>query len=277
MIKGGVVQSGAVTPGDLTSWKAASVIQDAGVTAASAIAVLASASRVLGNQGVPMVVLGTATYGSNGAATLSTALAATPAITSCYGYVPANSVAAAFTAGWYYCVFSSTTAFIVYNNPTYTAGTPVIPGTPTPFVATGQGSVAGSSAAITAYSLSIPGNTLGLNGGLRVSAAWSYTSSAANKTMAINYGSASLMTQVATTTASMYGIWGIKNEGAAALQLLMAGTASGLNIPTANAVQNSGVDSTTAQSLAVVMTNATPATNNMVLGNTTVELLPSVV
>lgn len=231
---------------------------------------------ILGNQGLPMVMPGSGLMAANGVGTLTTALAGAPAITNCYAYFALNAIATGVPAGWYYTVFSTTTAFIVYNN-TYTIGTPVIPASPTPFVTTSPVSYTGASGAIAAYQLSIPGNTLGLNGGLRVSYTGSFTNSAANKTYALSYGAFSFGLGALTTDASLQALWGFKNAGATGAQFpnYGSGSSTGLILSTA-AIFGGTVDSTAAQTFAVTMTNATPATNNMVLCSTTIELLPSV-
>lgn len=232
-------------------------------------------SYVIGNSGVPFVLPGSGSMGNNGALTLTTALAAAPAITSCYVWMPAGAIVSASTAGWYYALFSSTTVAQVFNN-TYTIGTPAIPASPTAFATTGPGAYTGASSAITAYSLSIPGNMFGTNGGLRLSLAASYTNTAANKTFAATYGALSLGTQTPTTTATSAFQWGFKNAGATGVQIATAtGQATSLGAST-TALGAGTVDTTAAQTLSVVLTNSTPATNNMVLANATVEVLPSV-
>lgn len=247
-----------------------------GAVTALAVAMALGLTAVVGNQGLDMVVLGTATYGSNGAGTLTTALAATPAITKCFAYVPANSVSASFAAGWYYCVFSSTTAFVLFNNQYSGTGTLLPPASPTAFVATGQGSVAGVSSSVTAYQLSIPGNTLGLSGGLNVEFSLSYTNAAGTKTVAVSYGAMTFLSTSGTTTVALAGGWGFKNAGATNLQ-------RGKNLNTnsdtgtsANAIVSGTVDSTTNQTVAFTLTNATPASDNLVLLAGTIILLPSV-
>jgi hypothetical protein len=230
---------------------------------------------VLGNQGVPMVMPGSGLMVANGVGTLTTALAATPAITSCYAYFALNAIATGVAAGWYYTVFSTTTAFIVYNN-TYTSGTPIIPASPTAFVTTSPTSYTGASTAITAYQLSVPGNTLGINGGLRVSSSFSYTNSAATKTMTLSYGTLLLLSFGGTTSATLTAVSSFKNQGVTGLQ--MSNTLQGATSYTAatNALVSGTVDTTATQTLSSTMTNATPATNNMVQASMTVELLPSV-
>lgn len=243
------------------------------LTAADLPAVSSTGVFVLGQGNMPMIVAGSGTMGNNGALTLTTALGTTYA--NAFVWLPANAISASSVANWYYAIFSSATAATVYNN-TYGGGTPAIPGSPTPFVTTGPGAYTGASTAQTAYSLSIAGNTINLNGGLRVSLAGSYTNTAANKTFVLTYGGTAFGSAVVTTTTTLATVWGFKNTG-----ILTAQT--GLTAPNATpygtgttTFDRGTIDTSASQALAVTVTNATPATNNAVLENVTVELLPGV-
>lgn len=243
------------------------------LTAADIPNVLPTGITVLGQSGLPMIVAGSGSMGNNGALTLTTALGTT--YPNAYVYMPAAAIAAGSLAGWYYTTFSSATAGTLFNN-TYANGTPVIPASPTAFVSTGPGAYTGSSAAQTAYSLSITANTLGINGGIRASLAASYTNTAANKTFTLAYDGTTFGTAVLTTTQTLAAIWGFKNRGVANVQ-------AGLTAPSAipfgagtTALDYGAVDSTLSKNVTLVITNATPATNNAVLENITVELLPTV-
>jgi len=243
------------------------------LTAADLPAVSSTGILVLGQGNMPMIVAGSGSMGNNGALTLTTALGTTYA--NAFVWLPANAISAGSVANWYYAIFSSPTAATVYNN-TYGGGTPAIPGSPTPFVTTGPGAYTGASASLTAYSLTIGGNTININGGLRVSLAGSYTNTAANKTFALSYGGTAFGSAVVTTTTSLATVWGFKNVGSLTAQV-------GLTTPNATpygtgttAFDRGTVDTSASQTLAVTVTNATPATNNAVLENVTVELLPGV-
>lgn len=230
---------------------------------------------MLGQSNVPFVMAGSGSMGNNGALTLTTALAANPVITSCYVYLPAAAIVSGGAAGWYYAIFSSTTAATVYNN-TYTVGTPAIPASPVAFATTGPGAYTGTSTAITSYSLTVPANTLGINGALRVDAYWSYTNAAGNKTTAISFGSYAFFSAVATTTVTTAGVWGIRNMGATNIQAPLTINAAQPFGTTTTAQALGAVDTTASQSLIVPLTNATPASNNLVLMGATVEFIPGV-
>ena len=233
------------------------------------------AVTILGQSGIPMIMAGSGSMGNNGALTFTTALVTTQ-YANAYVYLPAGAIASGSAAGWYYATFAgSTTAATVFNN-TYTSGTPAIPGSPIPFVTTGPGSYTGASGVQTAYSLPIPGNTIGINGGIRVTLSGSYTSTADSKTIAAVYGATSLGSSGATTTTTMAAIWGFKNKGVTNAQIgLTVGNAQPFGTAS-NSLIYGTTDTTLSQNLDVRLTNSTPATNNVVLEQVTVELLPGV-
>lgn len=124
--------------------------------------------------------------------------------TQSFGYFAANQINGLNPAGWYYVEMTSTTIGRVWNN-RYITGNPSqhIPGaaarvgfvTQQNYVitATADVSIAGPDALI-------PGNCLGKNGGGSIEAMWSYTSSAAQKTLSIMYGGTSLCVQAVTAS-----------------------------------------------------------------------------
>lgn len=233
------------------------------------------ASTVMGSANLPMIVVGSGNMGNNGALTLTTALSRTYA--SAYVLLPAGAIDTGIPAAatWYYATFSSASAATVFNN-IYSTGTPVIPASPTAFVSTGPGAYTGSSSAQAAYTLSVAANTLGINGGVRATFTASYTNTASAKTFTLMYGGTTFGSVVPTATTTLGLIWGFKNRGATNSQV-------NLTIPTqapfGNAASNldyGTIDSTQAQNLTFNITNSTPATNNALLEQITVELLPSV-
>jgi len=115
--------------------------------------------------GIPFVMASSGTMGNNGALSGLTAVAAT--YPAAYVYLPANAISAGSAAGWYYAVFSSTTAATVYNN-TYTSGVPTVPGSPTAFATTGPGAYTQTTGVyIPGPQMLLTGNAMGLNGNLR--------------------------------------------------------------------------------------------------------------
>ena len=241
----------------------------------------AGGAVVIGNQGVPMLVPGNGTIAANGVLTLSTALAANPVISSTFVYLTSSAITstgAGSAAGWYYALFSSTLTSTVYNNTYSGTGTPIIPTSPTAFVTGAGGAYTGVSTAVTAYQLPVAGNTLGLNGGLRVTTDFSYTNNAGIKTPIIQFGGTGLQlfNSGLSTTASIHLILDFKNAGATGNQTYGQNGSAAIGLASSNAVMSAAIDTTQTQTLAITMTNATPNANNFLLAQSTVELLPSV-
>ena len=95
----------------------------------------------LASIGTPFVILpgdnsanGMFFTNSAGAFTLSAAILSNAwnALKGCWCYLPANFGGKTYPAGWYWAVFSSDTAGILYNN-TYSSGIPTRPSTLIPF------------------------------------------------------------------------------------------------------------------------------------------------
>lgn len=131
----------------------------------SSVANAINAGYVIGQSAIPFV-LTSGSMGNNGALTLTTAIAT--AYANAYVYMPAGAISAGSAVGWYYAVFSSTTAATVYDN-TYTSGNPTIPSSPTAFSTTGPGAFTFSTgSSYTGISFTIPGGTLDTNGSIEV-------------------------------------------------------------------------------------------------------------
>lgn len=255
------------------------VVSDAGISTDAVIASNINCSvtagrlpSIIGQTHIPFVLPSSGSMGNNGALSSITAL---PTIyPNAYVYMPAGAIASGSAAGWYYAVFSSTTAATLYNN-TYTSGTPAIPGTPTPFVTTGPGSYTQTTGStIAAYALSILGNTIGPNGAVRLNGSWTYNNTSGNKTIAFVYDASTFNTATETTSTQAIILGGFANRGMTNVQASLFGRSP-------SAVTNTGapiytaVDSTTTQPLTSVLELGT-ATDFVVLENLVVELLPGV-
>lgn len=188
-----------------------------------------------------------------------------------YCYFPANALATVSAAGWYYCVFSSTTAGTAYLN-TYTSGVPTIPTSLTP-VTDGKGAYTSPTAsAITGPVITIPANTLGTTGQIRVNATLYNNSTANNKSYLFNYTGAG-----GTTVAQCNGVnqnfgsagFILANQGAANVQYTSLGIRSAFSFSVVGA--STTADTTADTSVAFVMNKAT-ATDNMIFSSVSVEL-----
>jgi hypothetical protein len=145
-------------------------IVQSGVTKKVSAASLVSNSAspyVLFQLGIPFITPSSGIMGNNGALSAITALSTT--FPQAYIYLPAGAISSGSAAGWYYTVFSSTTAGTVYNN-VYSTGTPTVPASPTPFVTTGPGAYVQTTGFITSISptVTIPANTMTVNGRVEI-------------------------------------------------------------------------------------------------------------
>lgn len=233
---------------------------------------VASLPQILGQSRIPFVLPSSGSMGNNGA--LSGITAAAAIYPNAYVYMPANAIFTGSAAGWYYAVFSSTTAATLYNN-TYTSGTPAIPGSPTAFVTTGPGAYTQTSGAfIPAYQLAIAGNLIGLNGSLRTLKLGSYNNSANNKWFSDIFGGTTFSQFSGSTTTQVGIIGGVSNRGATNVQVSYA--EAGVGITSAAAALRTGtVDTTTAQTYSASVQLST-ATDTLTLEGVLVELLPGV-
>ena len=85
----------------------------------------------------------------------------------CWCYLPANFGGKTYPAGWYWAVFSSDTAGILYNN-TYSSGLPSRPATPTAFVDNLAGWLTQTTAEVTGPTgFTLRGGSMGPNGCLK--------------------------------------------------------------------------------------------------------------
>jgi hypothetical protein len=163
--------------------------------------------------------------GNNGAMSGITALPTTYA--NAYVYLPAGAIVTASAAGFYYATFSSTTAATIFNN-TYTPGTPAtIPASPTAFATTGPGAFTGVITEISMASVTIPGNSMGVNGATEAVSTWGMTSSVNNKTMRVKFGGTAVTTAVLTTNIQAQLFSRIINRGVTGKQISSQGTSGG--------------------------------------------------
>jgi len=149
--------------------------------------------------GIPFINSSTGVISNNGALVLNTALAVTysgGAYIYCQAgsiYTTLNSVTVSNPAGWYYCVFSSTTACTIYNN-MYISGPAVIPGSPIAFTTatapTGNVFVATniSGFLLATLNITVPANSIGPNGSIRIERFFTVANTGNTKQYGISLG-----------------------------------------------------------------------------------------
>lgn len=224
---------------------------------------------ILAKTAIPFIGLSSGSVSSVGAISGITALPTTYA--NAYCWFPANALATAIAAGWYYCTFSGTSAGTAFLN-TYTSGIPTLPASPTAVI-DGKGAFTGDTGEEFGLTITVPANTIGPNGGLKIELASIATSNANNKTTSIRYsGNAGTQVQ-ASIKASYANRWdralimnrGVTNSQAATSGGIEAGLIAGplLSYPT--------VDTTASSTIVISQTRAT-ATDNVAIESLYIEL-----
>lgn len=220
--------------------------------------------------GLPFILPSSGSMGNNGALTITTALPLTYA--KAYICLQVNVIASGVAAGCYYATCSSTTVCTLFNN-VYSSGVPTVPGSPTAFSTTGPGAYTQTTSAVTLQTYTLPGNSLGLNGALRLTVIWGFAGSTNAKTLVCSVGGSTIFTQapVAGTTVAYYGATEWINRGATAVQIARSSGANGAG--TAAATQTA-ID-TTANQTFLCSAQLANAADFTILEGLTSEILPS--
>lgn len=221
-----------------------------------------NAPYMLSKSAIPFIHVSSGSIGNNGALTGITALPLTYS-GGAYVYYPANSIAAGVGAGWYWTVFSSTTAGTIYNS-TYTSGTPAN-GTLTAFATTGPGAFTGDTTERAGPTITLPANAMGPSGQIRVLTTWQVTNNANNKPSRVRFGGAAgtayLSQNFASVQTAAHETY-IANRGAS-LQIGPPNLTAAFGTATTG-LATSTVDTTASTTIVLSVGKAT-ATDNQVL------------
>lgn len=131
----------------------------------------------------------------------------------------------------------------------------------------------GDTAEFTFATITVPANAMGANGRLRVSAFFSYTNSANNKTFRVRFGGTALKTDVLTTTVHSKSHLEIVNRNATNSQLASAGRIAAGWGASASAQLSSAIDTTAARDVTITGQLAS-AGESVNLEDYMVELIP---
>jgi len=208
---------------------------------------------------IPFIQPASHTMGNNGALT-SLATALNVAYPGAWCWFATNQIFSGSVQGWYWTVWSSTTACTVFNV-TYSSGTPGV-GTQVAFVSTGPGSNTGTTSEVFGPTITIAANTMGANGIIE----YSYSASAnagSAKTYRVHYSASggTVVCQQAPTTGGSGAIGFIQNQG-----VTNKSVAANIQAITADSVVTSypNVDTTVATSV-VMSINKSAAADNAVI------------
>lgn len=176
--------------------------------------------------GTPFVILpgdgaavGMFFTGTAGAFTLSAAIltSAWNLLKGCWCYLPANFGGFTYPAGWYWAVFSSDTAGILYNT-TYTSGSPIRPTSPTPFVDNLAGWLTQVTSEVTGPSgFTLLAGSIGKSGALKAYLRF-LGNTTGTKTYRVYVGSTIILQTSPTTSPNSEQLMSCRNQGVETLQ-----------------------------------------------------------
>jgi hypothetical protein len=219
---------------------------------------------------VPTGLAPTGTVGANGAITLGTALNLTYSA-GIYLYFPAGALFSGSAAGSYWCVMSSTTVGTAFNN--VQGAIPLVPTTTTAIVDAGPGAYTGQTTAVTVFTKTLVGGTMGGYGQLLINYEFNYNNTAGLKTLQAVLGiNIVQISQRSTSTIDSLS-FRIKNTGFEnrnAWAVASEATAAGTNAAV-RTTEDTSVDVQVAFKL-----SRTVATDTAVLGSGCIELIPGV-
>ncbi len=209
--------------------------------------------------GTPFVILpgdgaavGMFFTGTAGAFTLSAAILtnAWNELKGCWCYLPANFGGSAYPADWYWAVFSSDTAGVLYTD-TYASGVPIRPVSPTPFPVNLTGWLNQTAAEITGPTgFTLEGGAMGKNGVIK-SHIRTLGNNSGTKTYRVYLGSAVIGMVTPTTYPNMEVILSSRNQGIETLQNNSRTTGVGGAGATVSAAEYTAVDTTVPQNMAI--------------------------
>lgn len=268
-----LAQVGAPVVGASKNYNAAAPLPVASGGTGSATAQTAAAALgvpwVLSQSGLPFVILSSGSVDATGNITAITALPT--AFPNAYCYFPANILATAIAAAWYYCTFSTTTAGIAFLN-TYASGNPTIPASPTA-VTDGKGAYTGVITEITGPTVTLAAGSMGPNGSLRIQARFSATNNADVKTPRVKLGTTNFAGFVMTSLLNADALILIQNRGVATRQVGIVGASTYFGIGSSASARTYGnIDTGSSQSVAISLQSAT-ATDNLILEGYLAEVL----
>jgi len=219
-------------------------------------------SSIIASIGTPFVILpgdgaavGMFFTNSAGAFTLSAAILTNVwnVLKGCWCYLPANFGGKTYPAGWYWAVFSSDTAGILYNN-TYSSGVPVRPSVLTPFSDNLSGWLTQTLAEITGPTgFTLHGGSMGPSGNVKIHARGSGNTTS-TKSFRHYLGSTAIFITQPTTSPSYEFLVVTANQGSESLQSnarVSAVTGVGLNSATCSAAESSSIDTSVNQTYSV--------------------------
>ena len=193
----------------------------------------------------------------------------------CWMYMQANFGGSSYPAGWYWAVFSSDTAGILYTDK-YTLGKPKRPASPTPFPVNLSGAYTTTTSEVTGPTgIVIPGGSLGPNGSL-ITRIRTHGNVSVNKTFRIYLGS-TCVTYIGTITTNPISELSVStvNQGSENLQMNSRQTGvTGVGLAGATftaGTENTSVDTTSDKIFSISMQVSGGTTGCAILSHAAIE------
>lgn len=205
--------------------------------------------QILTRSGIPMILPSSGTSNASGQITLTTALPYQPAAAFIYlpvGVITAGSQGTA--AGLYAVTFSSTTVCQV---------------TGTGIVSANTGYTQTTASDLTLATVTVPANSMGINGRVMPTSLWTFPNNANTKTMRVKFGGTTFQSFALTTVSTQRAQCEIVNRGVANIQI-SANTNNGGYTSGTTATVNGAID-TTADATLLFTGNLSVATDYIIL------------
>ena len=227
--------------------------------------------------GTPFVILpgdgsttGLQFTGSAGAFTLSAAIltSAWNALKGCWCYMPSGFGRTAYPAGWYWAVFSSDTAGVLYTD-TYVSGRPTRDFSPTSFPVNLSGWLTQTTSEITGPTgFTLKGGSLGPNGTIKCNFRTLGTT-AGSKTFRVYIDSTPILGAAPGGTPVADYLVSLCNQGSESLQVMSASGGSGTGVGSLSATFSNtsytAIDTALDRTLSFTLQSGTTATCTVLL------------
>lgn len=133
-------------------------------------------------------------------------------------------------------------------------------------------SLTGTVNETTLATITVPARAMGANGILRITTLWTYTNSANNKTLRVDFGGTDFLSNIATTTLSTQTLTMIRNRAATNSQVGFTNATFSAIGTTTGALTTASIDTTAEQSLTITGQLASSG-ENITLESYLVELI----
>lgn len=175
-------------------------------------------NRVAFKVNIPFIMPSSGTVGANGA--LSGIVNLPYTYPAAFVLLPLNAAYAGSVAGWYYTEFSGVAAGTIFDNryDTTSGGEPAVPGVKVPIVDAGPGPYTATVAGTGGPKFTIPANTIGASGKIRLEYGARTPNNANGKTVGFRLDTTAFTTAILNSSEGGSGIAYLRAKGATNVQ-----------------------------------------------------------